>query len=230
MSTSYPYTSTIHRSLEKAISQPRLARYLSASGGCRDTALKLYHWNSVLSQSMIFPLHILEVCLRNTISNSLKASFGNKWYIHKGFLTALDRFSEDQLRKVYEQKGKRKKILTEGDIISELTFGFWRELLKSRYNKHIWTKKSPTGKTLLKNSFPNLPFNKNRQDIYDNINNFVKLRNRISHYEAIYDIDDLRGKYYEKILDTTGWICCDTLDWLNFHSTFIDTLSAKPIV
>jgi hypothetical protein len=106
---------------------------------------------------------------------------------------------------------QKKKPVTEGDVVANLVFGFWGELLTSRYDKHIWKKSRST-------AFPHLPTTKDSQDIYNRVHEIIKLRNRISHHEPI-----VRKKLeflYASMLEVTGWICADTRNWVEHHCDF----------
>lgn len=102
-------------------------------------------------------------------------------------------------------------------------------MLKERYDKHIWK----TDKKALNYSFPNIPKNKNLNDIYKNIDSAVKLRNRISHHEPILtkpfrDADRNLKDIYQIILDTLSWICFDTRNWVEQHSNFVKVYDERP--
>lgn len=230
MSTPYSYTVDACQSLEQSISPPRLARYLAASDQDKKAALELYRWNSELSQSMTFALHMVEVCLRNAIAESIQAAFGSEWYTQARFKINLGDYWAGRLEKAIETKqkeaGYKRREMNSGDIVSEMTFGFWREFLKAPYDKHIWNKKNSSGQLILAVAFPHLPTYKSRQNIYNNVNDLVKLRNRISHYEAIYDRSSL-DRQHGKAIEAIGWICKDTKLWLEHHSTFPDVLAYR---
>ena len=229
MSKPFQYTNQACQALEKAISPSRLAKYLSKFDNNRESALKLYHWNSELSQAMTFPLHMLEVCIRNAVSEGIHICFGDQWYSDSGFKVILDDYWEAKLEEAVSKKTQkavdRSKRLSSGDIISELTFGFWRELLKAEYEKHIWKKLGPSGCAVLLEVFPDLPVGKRRQDIYNNVDRLVKLRNRISHHEPIYE--RFLQNNYNEAAETIGWISPDTKKWIGCHSNFLDVWSRK---
>ncbi len=211
----YSYTPAKIASLEKAISPARLSTYQIASGGSTADAICLYYWNIALGQSLHLPIQSVEVSLRNTISDSIESLFGQRWYSAIKFELILTPWAKKTLRETVQKKVKNNrrnnKPVTAGDVIANLTFGFWRELLKSHYDPHIWNKK-------LSVAFPHLPLRKSNQDVYKSVDKIIKLRNRISHHEPI-----IKGRLiplYNSMLDTIGWICPDTRDWVEHHCDF----------
>ena len=215
MQLPYPYTSAQIASLEKSISPARLSTYQIVSGGNTADAIRLYYWNIALGQSLHLPIQTVEVSLRNTISDSIESLFGQQWYSATKFQLILTPWAKKTLReavkKTIRNNRRKNKPVTAGDVIANLSFGFWRELLKTHYDPHIWKKK-------LSVAFPNLPANKSNQDVYNLVDKIIKLRNRISHHEPI-----IRGglvPLYNSMLDTIGWICLDTRGWVEHHCDF----------
>jgi len=186
-------------------------------------AIRLYYWNIALGQSLHLPIQTVEVSLRNTISDSIESLFGQQWYSAVKFQLILTPWAKKTLREAVQKttkNNKRKnKPVTAGDVIANLSFGFWRELLKTHYDPHIWKKK-------LSVAFPNLPPTKNNQDVYKSVDKIIKLRNRISHHEPI-----IRGglvPLYNSMLDTIGWICRDTRGWVEYHCDFEESYANRP--
>jgi hypothetical protein len=72
----FPYTPANIANLESSHSPKRLAPYYALAGGDKELGLKLYAWNSALSQALYTPLQALEVTLRNGIGSRLQATYG----------------------------------------------------------------------------------------------------------------------------------------------------------
>ena len=209
----YSYTKQNITSLHKVLSPARLSTYIKLAESDTESALRLYKWNIELGQSLHMPFQTLEVALRNTISEALKQHFDKKWYDHAGFRTILDnKWAKPELEKAILSKKRKRHQVEAGDIISELNFGFWREMLKGRYESHIWRREQ------LISSFRYIPNDKNRQNIYNSIDTIVKLRNRISHHEPI--LCNKPRFIYEDALKVIGWICPDTKAWVKHHCEF----------
>ena len=98
-------------------------------------------------------------------------------------------------------------IVTDGKIISELNFGFWTEILSSNHTQYtdMWRK-------IFKDVFPNLTtkesVDQTKMVVAQKINNIRNFRNRIFHYEPIFNRDDL-DQLHNDILEVIGWINID---------------------
>lgn len=215
MQPKYSYTPSKTTSLEKLISPARLSTYERVSNGTKADAIHLYYWNMSLSQSLYIPIQTLEVSLRNIVSTSINTVFGQDWYLQPRFKTTLDEWADILLEKAVEKARKstsrKGKLLTEGDVIANLSFGFWGELLTKRYKLPIWNKR-------LSVAFPNLESTKIQQDVYNSVHKIIRLRNRISHHEPI--ISRKLPSLYNLTIEIIGWICLSTKDWVEYHCDF----------
>ncbi len=223
---SYDYTQQGLKSLKRTVSAARLSTYKARVDGDLAQAISLYQLNISLSQALYLPLQMLEVSLRNVISKSIENIFGIHWFNEQKFINIL-KSKDDWMRKSLREAVRvsknhcHPKNVAAGDVISRLTFGFWRELLKSHYKPHIWTKQ-------LSIAFPNLPHYKYRQDIYNRVDQALKLRNRISHHEPIIKRSRRLDNEYQFILGTIGWMCLDTKKWTEYHSNFAEIYQKIP--
>lgn len=102
--------------------------------------------------------------------------------------------------------------------MSELTFGFWRNLLSARYERTLWT-------PVLRHAFPNLAPQR-RVDVAKPVERLNHLRNRIAHYEPIYprrlELDQ------RDALGVVAAICGDSRAWLEQISLVTGTLARRP--
>lgn len=220
MQPKYSYTRPKTTSLEKSISPARLSTYGRLSNETTADAIHLYYYNMSLSQSLYIPLQTLEVSLRNIVSNSISTVFGQDWYLQARFKKTLAGWAnillEKAIKKATESTSKKGKLLTEGDVIANLSFGFWGELLAQRYKLSIWNKKFPV-------AFPNLESTKIQQDVYESVHKIIRLRNRIFHHEPI--ISQNLPSLYKLTIEIIGWICLDTKDWVECHCDFDEVYS-----
>ena len=65
--------SILYKELEKTFSSSRMSPYLRRCSGCEERAAVLYQHNISLSRSLYPILNYVEVAIRNTISECLKA-------------------------------------------------------------------------------------------------------------------------------------------------------------
>lgn len=74
-------------------------------------------------------------------------------------------------------KDRRKQIaVSDGSVIAELTFYFWKRLYSPDYDQSLW-------RTTLKRTFPNK--NLSRANIADRLEEIYQSRNRLAHHEPV---------------------------------------------
>jgi hypothetical protein len=121
-----------YNKLEQFISQPRLNRFLTASGNSKVKAQKLYRINLRISKESYPLLNLFEIFLRNAINEQLSIHFADPdWIVNQksGFMSdnSLNssrfqmRTSVQKAENTIRQKGS---IVTAGKVIAEQTFGF----------------------------------------------------------------------------------------------------------
>ena len=187
------------------LSLDRLARY-RPPGTDERAVMVNYLWNMALSEALYPALHALEISLRNAIHTAATTEFGSDyWFDRKGLLT------KDEPGSVLKAKlslARRKRPETPGRIVAELNFGFWTTLLSGTYEIPLWRRNTYA---IFKASFPNAisanpqtPLGQLRIDIHRRYNSLRKFRNRVFHFEPIYDFPNLEAQY-ENILEAIGW-------------------------
>ena len=128
-------------------------------------------------------LSYFEIILRNLCNNKLIEKVGENWFDNKDVLIGNNPVkSRKTLEKINEAKDivyESKKFiknykLKNSDMVSNLSFGFWVNLLSANYENNIW---QPHFKYL----FNGLK----RKDVYNIINDIKTFRNRVFHYETI---------------------------------------------
>lgn len=214
-------------------SSARMAPYLKTAGSPRD-AIKLYRWNVDASAALYEALHIFEVVLRNAIHEQM-----SHWHQAQGrtgsWLTnppsELTARSKDDLvrararaRESLDQKhqhsGTPVPMPTDDDIVAQLTLGFWRYMLASRYTHTLW-------RDAVRYAFPELK-QQRLPDIEKPVTRLHLLRNRIAHLEPLYarnltlDLQDM------KIV--IGFICARTQSWFATRTQSIsDAIRTYPL-
>ena len=87
-------------------------------------------------------------------------------------------------------KDRRKHIaVTEGKVIAELTFYFWKRLYGPDYDQSLW-------RTSLKRTFPDKSLS--RADVAQHLEQIYQARNRLAHHEPV-----LRRRFEETITAVT---------------------------
>lgn len=193
--------------IERLLSLERLSRYTLLGKGDRDEALRLYEWNTRVSEAFYTPLQGLEVCLRNALSLELVAHLGADWYVNKH--TVFEHPLTEMLAGAEQSLKRDGKTVNLGRMVAELNFGFWVSVLAPRYETSLW-------RPCLRNAFPARPRGMERKDIQKALNALRRLRNRVAHHEPIVHRDLKRD--HALILSLLSCVCPHTADWIKGQS------------
>ena len=189
------------------ISKERFLPYLLKYENNFDKTIQHYKANISISEALYPLISILEVSLRNKIHHHLIKKYNtDEWFEHQDFIMTASSF---QIRRITEARNsilRKKKTVSSGRIIAELTFGFWTSLFDTKYEKILWKQ--------LRLCFINCPKEKRkRKAMSSKFNGIRKLRNRIFHHESIsWNIEALKS-YIDDIIETISWLDKDLLLW-----------------
>ena len=184
-----------YKKIKLALSVEKLENY-----GKKDNADDLlvfarYLHNIALCEALYSPLQLIEVALRNSISQSLKAKYGDDFFDKTPFST-LQEEDLDEAKKKLKRKGK---LETNGALIAELNFGFWT----SFFNKE--NEKNGLAFTAAK-AFKKAPKSERKiSSLFKELNDIRQLRNRVFHHERIVHWRDLKDKH-DKILKMIAYL------------------------
>lgn len=171
--------------LEYFLSQPRLNRFLIASGNSKAKAQRLYRANLRVAQAFYPILNLFEIFLRNSCHYQLSSYFKNpNWIISEknGFmndnsLSSSGFYLRNSVNRA-EVKIRRSKIaVTTGKIIAEQSLGFWTNLFETHHYRLI-------GGAVIR-AFPDKPRNINRSLLSQKLNRIRAFRNRVYHNEPL---------------------------------------------
>jgi hypothetical protein len=201
----------------KTISIERFSPYQKRYPDNIEKSFLLYQSNIEISQAFYSNLSILEVTLRNAISNSMQRHFGTSNWLDK--LPVDLKIQTVEIQKRLENANKK---VTIDRVFAELNFGFWTSMFNRKYAKFLW-------KPLLK-SFPNIPHEyRKRTKVSSRLNHIRTFRNRIYHYEPIiWDIQEIVNKRKE-IFSIINWIEPNTEKWARQIDTFKETKKKPPV-
>ena len=203
----------------ECLSQERLHSYKQNSEDKDPQIIDHYIYNLLENQKLYAPLHILEVIFRNKTHRSIGELFNNKeWllsYVYekdpnlnlklkKIGPKSIEEFNKNIFRALKAPKETafiQKRSLIEGDLISNLTFGFWTSLYMHIFSNIL------SNKGLFILTFENYKFEKLGTDSYlhqeqiirKQIDSVRKNRNRIFHYDKINDHKNLEHDIYNLI-------------------------------
>jgi hypothetical protein len=209
----FAYTDEQLTALEKTLSAERMKPYMLLAANDRRLALKLYEWNTGLSESFYGLLQGLEVALRNAMHTAMSNAYQRQdWYE----MCPLSDPHKDTIRKAKARILGDNKSLVPGKVVSELTFGFWVVLTSPPYAQSLWDK------------FLHKAFVKKlgRKAIHKRLDKIRKLRNRVAHHESILD-RNLKDDF-SLIVQTVHWICPVTAEWLKANNSFHFRYAQKP--
>ena len=202
----FEYTPANLSEIERTLSADRLRPYRISVGGDTKLAILLYEQNTLLAESLYGVLQGLEVSLRNTIHEQLAADYGQaEWWD----TVKLEPEQGAMLRKARDILSKEGKALVAGQVVAELSFGFWTGLTGPKYDV-LW-------RDHLVKIFPRRPVQ--RSEVQTRLNSIRKLRNRIAHHEPILFSGRLQ-KYVHQIFDTISWMSPMTARWVRSNSSF----------
>ncbi|MDR2243447.1 Abi family protein [Providencia sp. PROV188] len=208
----YIYDSNIN-TIKENISDNRFSAYLKKAGFNEIYAFNLYLYNARISKAFLFPLHMLEVSLRNRINRIFKILYGDDWANQQAFRSNLTSESLNSLDTAF----RRCDMKHTENVIAELSFDFWSNLFRAEYDRVFWQKNM---KVLTPH---HITTRKEFQKIIKNIN---KLRNRIAHYEPIHDLDI--STLHSQVIDVINWISLETSRWVKHYSTVNEMLRTSP--
>ncbi len=209
------------KSIENIISVERLGPYLKRHNNNFNLAVQHYKANIDISKAFYPLLSILEIGLRNSVNNQLVRKFAfQELYHDPDFVRIVTRFQLEKISDAKKAIKKGNKQITQGRIISELSFGFWTSLFDSRFERSLWKN--------LRLSFPNCPKKiRKRKTISSKLNGIRKLRNRIFHHEAItWDLTVLMN-YRDEIIQVIDWLDKFLIDWCSDIFDLAETIELK---
>lgn len=195
------------RTFITAISVSRFATYLKAAGNNHQRALAIYKWNLDVSSLLFVVIQLAEIALRNAVGLSLEKRYGVAWHTNAAFMNSLTQSSRDQITQVKTNLARVRYPYAVGDVIANLSLGFWTHLMTKRHDVPIWN-------TNLANSLPNLPANVNRSIIQGRLEKIRILRNRIAHHEHLLGRNLLSD--LGMILSTISWMAPSVNKLINY--------------
>jgi hypothetical protein len=200
---------------ELRLSSSRMTPYLAAAGGDKQRAIRLYEWNVDVSGALYESLAVVEVVVRNAIHDQMTAwhdeqQLAGCWLDDPNNLLeprAQDDIQTAKGRAARVQRGGRRSVSPAvpppvGAVVAELTFGFWRYLLASRYEHTLWLH-------AVRHGFPQIAGMRER--IYRPMSRLHTVRNRIAHLEPIHSRDlILEDRDIDQVIRA---VCPKTATW-----------------
>jgi len=205
--------------LERLFSAERLSTYIAHCGGDFAAAVEMYRWNAAITAAFWEPIGHLEVALRNSLDDRLavrhrRLGRSGSWLDDPaGELSGRARLDIAAARDRVRQKGKR---ASDGQTISELSFGFWRFLI-TRKLTGLWPD--------LASGFPRAP-DRRRETVEAPVSRLHVFRNRLAHHQRVWS--HAPEERYEDLLTLAGYIDPALPAWIESTSKVQGTLAARP--
>jgi len=208
----YPYSAQGLAAIVKCLSDPRFKPYrdLESPGS---PAIEHYLYNARLAKSLLFPLHVCEVVVRNAANDVLKANFQSAWYRNPAFESKLIPKTLAALTKAVGNAPTGNV----DDLIASMSLDFWSHLFRSAHQSLWWGCFDRVVRAAPATRYA---------DFGMRLRNITGLRNRIAHHEFILNLN--LSNYHTEILDVVGYISKETRDWLAAHSTFTRIVRTAP--
>lgn len=208
--------------VERIISPARLGRFSGTVGGNKNKALRLYIWNSRLCEEFYLPIQIAEISIRNNIHYTLTRRYTEEWYCNTAFVDMLTlKYKSELQRKASERKQAKGNDFTVDHVVAGMTFGFWVNLLTSRYENLLWQQG-------MRRSFPSISNETSREAVYQKVNQLRVFRNKVAHHYAIFDRRP--AAEYQNIQDIVSWSCNDTLLLMKQVSNPSRVINMRPTI
>ncbi|PYY38002.1 hypothetical protein DEJ16_06705 [Curtobacterium sp. MCJR17_055] len=108
-----------------------------------------------------------------------------------------------------------------GRVVAELTFGFWRYLVESRYHTSLWVPD-------LHRAFPYGPadLRSRRNEVKRRLQQLHFVRNRAAHHEPIHQRDLRRDHDYA--IELLRWVSPIAAEWASATTSLPAVLDARP--
>ncbi|MGH2559878.1 MAG: hypothetical protein ACRDJH_12500 [Thermomicrobiales bacterium] len=209
--------------LGRPLPRVRLEAYRPQVGSDLEMVVN-YFWNIELSEALYPCLQTYEVALRNSIHIALTKRFENEFWFDTNIL--LD-WQRETLEEAKNQLTTYKKPLEAGRLVAELNFGFWSSMFNRPYEEPLW---HADGAHLINVTFPNLPRTlRTRKKISERVERIRRLRNRVFHYEPIWNKTDLQERH-RQIHEALSWISPEMRDVMALCDRFDSVFCSKPTI
>ena len=185
---------------ERVFSATRLDAYRPPGASDVDR-LANYLWNLYLSDALYPTLHVLEIALRNAVHTAVSRILADPLWLRSTSTILLPR-ERDAVAKAEFDLTRRNRTAEPGRVVAELMFGFWTAIFSRPYELPIWQ----GGRVPLAAVFSHAPATAlSRSTVHARLNEIRDLRNRVFHYEPIWNRPGL-VRLHADMLEIIGWI------------------------
>ncbi|MGL5139452.1 MAG: hypothetical protein ACRC7G_16970 [Beijerinckiaceae bacterium] len=184
-------------------------------------AIELYIWNLKVSSAFVPALALTEIAIRNAFDRELRTLFGANWFEEKSLVEQLSEYWKAKLARIIsEERKRRRRDITSGDIVAELNFAFWVQLSTPKAARSIWKNAFPP-------VFPAAPAGLSAPHLHAKLERMRVLRNRIAHHEPIFNRH--LAAEHDNIRELLLWRCSSTCELLDAISILHQEIAACPV-
>ncbi len=205
----------MNKELETYITEERLKPYLVVTNNDFDMAIELYLLYTRINESLYFPLQNIELIVRNSFYRVIANKYGKDWIFEKRYLLqGRDKSNDLLIKQINSVIESKRGNIDSNDLISNLNFGFWTNLLDSNFEVFFW-------RPCLRILFCNYSKVVLRKEIQTKLKFIKSIRNRVFHHESLFKYNLMDS--YKEIIFFISLISDEFSKWTEKHSTFIDS-------
>lgn len=218
---------SLQENLIDLFSLNRLKSYKFNINDDNTVALERYLFNIDVSKALYPLLSVLEVSLRNRLNKAIETTFTTNWLIKE--IKQQDILFDNEHKKLLEAQckllKKGQKVVSNDDLIAELSLGFWIHLCSKKYKTKLWHKKDFF--RIVFADYPNFSEFDKLSKIFPLLQLMLKLRNRVFHHEIVINNPYGIENCYNDLKNLLGYISRDGVSYLDRICDFKEVITKQ---
>lgn len=219
--------------IETWLSTARFARYLDEVGGDRSRALSLYEWNLRLGAALMRDIAHVEVAVRNAYDHVMNTYWqGETHWLFEPKSPVLESLWRTRRGRRADLNARNRATVSEairrcggvsakpGEVIAELSFGFWRHCTDAAHEKSLWV-------PYLHRAWPKKT---SRVALERSLTTINTARNRASHHEPLFGNRPGRdlNAAHDEVLRLSGLLLPELEAYIRETTTVPTILATRP--
>lgn len=219
--------------VETWLSTPRFARYLREAGNDHQRALALYEWNLQLGAALMRDIAHVEVAVRNAYDSAMSTHWqGDQHWLFDPKSPVLEPLWRSRRGRRADVNARNRATVADavrrcggasarpGEVIAELSFGFWRHCSDAAHEKSLWV-------PYLHRAWPKKT---SRVALERSLTTINTARNRASHHEPLFGTQpgrDLTAAHHE-VLRLSEMLLPELSEYIQATTTVPTILATRP--